>query len=162
MKQSIRAFGIGLFIAGALFTFLGSKLDDTAKSEDVSSYKEQIKELEQQLTAVTSVEAENAPANVTPTQNEPVTSDTTTDTVVTKENDTDIITGTVYVYEGMSLYDIGKQVEDLGIVQNGREVELYLSKPEYSRSIQKGVFDLHSDMTIEEISKTLTGKKITE
>lgn len=152
MKQSIRAFGIGLFIAGALFTFLGSKLDDTAKSEDVSSYKEQIKELEQQLTAVTSVEAENAP----------VTSDTTTDTVVTKENDTDIITGTVYVYEGMSLYDIGKQVEDLGVVQNGREVELYLSKPEYSRSIQKGVFDLHSDMTIEEISKTLTGKKITE
>lgn len=152
MKQSIRAFGIGLFIAGALFTFLGSKLDDTAKSEDVSSYKEQIKELEQQLTAVTSVEAENAP----------VTSDTTTDTVVTKENNTDIITGTVYVYEGMSLYDIGKQVEDLGVVQNGREVELYLSKPEYSRSIQKGVFDLHSDMTIEEISKTLTGKKITE
>ena len=160
MKQSIRAFGIGLFIAGALFTFLGSKLDDTAKSEDVSSYKEQIKELEQQLTAATTVEADNVPANTKPKDNKTVASPA--DTVVTNESDSDIITGTVYVYEGMSLYDIGKQVEDIGVVENGREVELYLSKPEYSRSIQKGVFDLHSDMTIEEISKTLTGKKITE
>ena len=160
MKQSIRAFGIGLFIAGALFTFLGSKLDDTAKSEDVSSYKEQIKELEQQLTAATTVEADNVPANTKPKDNKTVASPA--DTVVTNENDSDIITGTVYVYEGMSLYDIGKQVEDIGVVENGREVELYLSKPEYSRSIQKGVFDLHSDMTIEEISKTLTGKKIAE
>lgn len=162
MKQSIRAFGIGLFIAGALFTLLGSKLDNTAKSEDVSSYKEQIKELEQQLTAATAVEADSAPATSTPLDNEPTTPETPTDTVVTNANDKDITTGTVYVYEGMSLYDIGKQVEDLGVVQNGREVELYLSKPEYSRSLQKGVFDLHSGMTIEEISKTLTGKKITE
>ena len=160
MKQSIRAFGIGLFIAGALFTLLGSKLDNTTKSEDVSSYKKQIKDLEQQLTAATSVEADNAPTNAKPKDNKTVASTAVTD--VTNENDPDIITGTVYVYEGMSLYDIGKQVEDLGVVQNGREVELYLSKPEYSRSIQKGVFDLHSGMTIEEISKTLTGKKITE
>ncbi|MEG0385935.1 MAG: hypothetical protein RR642_14395, partial [Solibacillus sp.] len=58
------------------------------------------------------------------------------------------------------LYEIGQQLEAEQIVKNGREIELYLSKPEFSRSIQKGAFDLHSDMTVDEIAKTLTGKKM--
>ena len=75
----------------------------------------------------------------------------------TKETKEDVVSATIYIYENMSLYSIGQQVENEGIISNGRELELYLSKPEYSRSIQKGAFDLSSDMTIEQIAKILIG-----
>ena len=68
--------------------------------------------------------------------------------------------GTILIYEGVTLYDVGKQAEDAGIIENGRELELYLSKPEYARSLQIGQFDLHSTMTLEQMAKILTGKKI--
>ena len=70
------------------------------------------------------------------------------------------MTGTIYIYESVSLYDIGKQAEDLNIIKNGRELELFLAKPEYSRSIQIGAFELSSDMTLEQMAKILTGKKL--
>ena len=83
-----------------------------------------------------------------------------TDTEQTTEDAADhVISATIYIYENMSLYSIGQQIEDEGIISNGRELELYLSKPEFARSIQKGAFDLSSDMTIEQIANILTGKK---
>lgn len=158
MKTSFRAFGIGLFIAGASFT-LYEKFGPTATTQDVSYYKGQIAAFEQQIelleqqlqkeSTVTSTikDAEDKDAK----KEQPSNSSS-------KEQDS--ITRTIYIYENMSLYEIGQQLEAEQIVKNGREIELYLSKPEFSRSIQKGAFDLHSDMTLNEIAKTLTGKKL--
>lgn len=164
MKSSLRAFGIGIFLTGAAFAsydylFPENNLSDTEELEkQVALYEQQIEKLTAQLKqkAEAKDEVESKQPSIDSSENEAVDEKTeTTDT-----SSPDVVKATIYIYEDVSIYTIGQQAEDLGIVKNGRELELYLAKPEYSRSIQKGAFDLSSDMTIEEIAKTLTGKKL--
>ena len=157
MKKTLRGIGIGLFLAGALFTLLG-RIDQPISEEKTSTYKEKITQLEQQLADAN----EQITRLQDPTTDEPIeiTSEEKDNTQANETKDEDLVYGTVMIYEGVSLYDIGKQAEDAGVIKNGRELELYLAKPEYSRSIQKGHFELHSGMTLEQMAKTLTGKKV--
>ena len=168
MKKTLRGIGIGLFLAGATFTVI-QQFDEPISQEKASTYKKEIKDLEQQLA--------EAKEQLTNSQ----TSAPITDTVEAKQENTNNtkeqqvteqidnteqssekngVYGTILIYEGVTAYDIGKQVEDAGIIENGRELELYLSKPEYARSLQIGQFELHSDMTLEQMAKLLTGKKV--
>lgn len=169
MRSSIRAFGIGLFIAGASFALYNqfAPSQETKQYEQkAKEYEKKIAELENQLSQIPEdleVPSPNANSETATTEEEEENKDTSTvpkgkDT--SENNNEDIVTATIYIYENVSLYSIGQQVEDEGILLNGRELELFLSKPEYARSIQKGAFDLRSDMTIEQIAKTLTGKKV--
>lgn len=155
MKSSLRAFGIGLFVAGAsmaLFEQLPSE-DNAAYEKQLEDYKKQIAELTKQLNK------QNPGSANSKETDEQTTSTTEEKTASTKEeNKSDVVEATIYIYENVSIYTIGQQAEDSGIVTNGRELELYLSKPEFARSIQKGAFDLRSDMTIEEIAQVLTGQ----
>ena len=180
MKKSMRAFGIGIFLTGAAiagydYFFPDQKTADTrALEKQVKQYEKQLKEYEQQFAelnqpAKDQKTSKETPADKAATSEEATeTSNATENTYSEEDKDSnpstksteDVIQGTIYIYENLSLYTIGQQAEDLGVVENGRELELYLAKPEYSRSIQKGAFDLRSDMTIEEIAKTLTGKKL--
>ncbi|WP_042473834.1 hypothetical protein [Bacillus ndiopicus] len=167
MKTFLRAFGIALFLVGALLV-IGKQLQLPVLSNEATSFdtKEQetrIIELEQQLA---NANAKVAELEQTIAKNEQVekeankpTADNNSSEEVTSETDNSIVSGTVLIYEGVSIYDIGKQVEDLGILENGRELELFLSKREYSRSIQKGQFELNSSMTLEQMARILTGKK---
>lgn len=156
MNKSMRAFGIGVFLAGAAIAgydqFFPDKqtVDTRALEKQIKQYEEEIETLNKQLATQEPNEKEK-PAETT----ESVEASKTT-----TEPTSDVQEATIYVYENVSIYTIGQQAEDLGIVENGRELELFLAKPEYARSIQKGAFDLRSDMTIEEIAKTLTGKKL--
>lgn len=158
MKTSFRAFGIGLFIAGASFT-LYEKFGPITATQDVSQYEEKLEAYEQQIESLEQqLQKEN---KVDSSTNEPKNKDSKKEQLNdTAPDEQDVITRTIYIYENMSLYEIGQQIEAEQIVTNGREIELYLSKPEYSRSIQKGAFELRSDMTVDEIAKTLTGKKL--
>lgn len=168
MKTSFRAFGIGLFIAGMCFALLSQF--GVLPAHEESAYKKEIKALEKKLAALQTEQAVEEPTDESVASDSAKVAEETTAaaeeaTATSVEPSSsppkpDVKTATIFVYEGMSIYDIGQQVEGEGIVLNGREVELYLSRPEYSRSIQKGAFDLHADMTIEEIAKTLTGKKV--
>ena len=159
MKSSLRAFGIGLFVAGAAITTADKLdlLDSSLTISEVNEYKEKIASLEQQLADLDPGAIDTDLADV-PKEDIMAEDDATTHPA--EQPAGDVHTATVYIYENMSIYEIGQIVEDEGIVMNGREVELYLSKPEYARSIQKGAFDLRSDMTIEQIAKTVTGKKL--
>lgn len=172
MRSSLRAFGIGLFIAGASFT-LYNQFEPSQETKETKQYEQQVKEyekkiaeLEKQLSQLPEdKEVPSSNTNSQPPATEEDEENKDTSTVPTGEatsenNNEDIVTATIYIYENVSLYSIGQQVEDEGILSNGRELELFLSKPEYARSIQKGAFDLRSDMTIEQIAKTLTGKKV--
>lgn len=163
MKSSLRAFGIGLFVAGMCFT-LSTQFGFFSPDEKSVITKEEQEENTQLKAAeaskplpVAQVEEEALPTEPTTEKDAKSEEVPAQDNVTPTESDVKI--ATIFIYEGMSLYEIGRQVEGEGIVLNGREVELYLSRPEYSRSIQKGAFDLRSDMTIEEIAKVLTGKK---
>ena len=163
MKKTLRGIGIGLFLAGATFTII-QQFDQPLSQE--KAYKKEIKELEQQLAEakeqLTNLElstsiTEDGQGNTENTEEQPVTNQKDSPEQLPEEN---IVYGTILIYEGVSLYDIGKQAEDAGIIENGRELELYLSKPEYARSLQIGQFELHSAMTLEQMAKLLTGKKV--
>lgn len=154
MKSSLRAFGIGLFVAGASMAVFDQLPSDSVGKEN-PAYEKQLKEYEKQIAKLTKqVEEQNSDST------EEQTNGSSEKETPAKEGDTktDVVEATIYIYENVSIYTIGQQAEDLGIVTNGRELELYLSKPEFARSIQKGAFDLRSDMTIEEIAQVLTGQ----
>lgn len=161
MKKMLRGVGIGLFLAGASLTLLDF-LDSSTTQQTDGAYEKEITELQQKLKQANKEIASLKEAAPSGEGTEESSNKETSDQKATSpEENTEEAQGTsatVYIYEGVSLYDIGKQVEDAGIIANSRELELYLSKPEYARSIQKGQFELNSNMTIEEMAKILTGK----
>ncbi|WPK11476.1 hypothetical protein R6U77_16515 [Lysinibacillus louembei] len=161
MKSFLRTFGIALFLVGALLT-IGKQLHIPMFSYgeangDTKKQEARIQELEQQLVKANAQVVELQQANE---QQEISKEEPAENTEQPSKVESDVVSGVVDIYEGISIYDIGKKVEDLGILANGRELELFLSKPEYSRSIQKGQFELHSAMTLEQMARTLTGKKV--
>ncbi|MGN7479830.1 hypothetical protein ACTHOQ_18575 [Solibacillus silvestris] len=169
MKSSLRAFGIGLFVAGAGMA-LSEQFATHSEPEKIAAYEQQLKEYEEQVAGLyeqldnQNTGSVNEKTENTVTENTKVKETNTTSQPVPsneeKTTEKEVIEATIYIYENVSLYTIGQQAEDLGIVSNGRELELHLAKPEYSRSIQKGAFDLRSDMTIDQIAKVLTGQPI--
>ncbi|MEC1180073.1 hypothetical protein P9B03_16345 [Metasolibacillus meyeri] len=166
MKSFLRTFGIALFLVGALLAVGKQWQIPVLSSEVIADTKKQdarIAELEQQLSEANAQVAELqqtvAHAELEEEQ-EVVTTEPAENGDAVSETDDNVVSGVVYIYEGVSIYDIGKQVEDAGILANGRELELFLSKREYSRSIQKGHFELNSSMTLEQMARILTGKKV--
>jgi len=168
MKKTLRGIGIGLFLAGATFTVI-QQFDEPISQEKASTYKKEIKDLEQQLAEakeqLTNSQT-SAPITDTVEAKQENTNNTKEQQATEQIDDTEQsseengVYGIILIYEGVTAYDIGKQVEDAGIIENGRELELYLSKPEYARSLQIGQFELHSAMTLEQMAKILTGKKV--
>ncbi|MGM9951638.1 MAG: hypothetical protein ACI33P_15995 [Lysinibacillus sp.] len=163
MKKLLRGIGIGLFLAGALFTLLDVS-NEPLTEERTGALEEEVAELQRRL-AEANEEMASLKEAASPTEKAEEGQGETTDEQAAPANQAETgeskaVSGTIYIYEGVSPYDIGKQAEDAGIIANSRELELFLSKPEYARSIQKGQFDLNSDMSIEEMAKTLTGKKV--
>lgn len=159
MNLKIRFLGIGLFLSG-LFIYIHQQwsipfIEDfnqpssAETSEEDKHLQEEIAKLQQENETLLAA-LEEANNNGSPVKNEQLEENIS--------NEHTVITGTIYIYESVSIYDIGKQAEDLGIVKNGRELELFLSKPEYARTIQKGMFELNSSMTLEEMANILTGK----
>ena len=175
MKQRFKYVGIGLFLAGLLitlnsqFNFIASGSTNTndkaleKKEREIEKLHKQLQEVNEDLKNAKSNENKSKEDNTSNANNTSTETNNNTsfdqNQNASTENKDGVVTGTVIIYENMSLYDIGQQVEDLKILKNGRELELYLSKPEYSRSIQKGSFELSSDMTLEEMAKILTAKK---
>lgn len=171
MKKSLRGFGIGIFLVGALLyinsqysiPFIEAADQEESYKKQIAELKKQVSEQQQQISDFnTLAPLQEVAADTVEDASETKAPDKTENNAPEEQqanDDESVITGTIYVYETVSLYDIGKQAEDLGIVQNGRELELYLSKPEFARSIQKGQFELSSDMTYEGMAKLLTGKK---
>ncbi|WP_339194947.1 hypothetical protein MKY27_10550 [Solibacillus sp. FSL R5-0449] len=159
MKSSLRAFGIGLFLAGASMALFDNLSSDSIQ-KDNTAYEKQLDDYEKQIAELTKQLNEQKPDSDTSNKTDEQTTRTTEkkSAATEEQNKSDVVEETIYIYENVSIYTIGQQAEDLGIVTNGRELELYLSKPEFARSIQKGAFDLRSDMTIEEIAQVLTGQ----
>ena len=165
MKSSLRAFGIGLFVAGASIAVIDlPSIETESEQKDIALYEQQLKDYEDQITLLTEqLDKQNSNSEEKSNNETPEKTNRSEDSSSLNEetaNNKQTTEATIYIYEDVSIYTIGQQAEDLGIVTNGRELELFLSKPDYARSIQKGAFDLNSDMTIEEMAKVLTGQSI--
>ena len=141
MKKTLRGFGIGVFLVGAILSFSSNNSSFHSASEE-NKLKKEIATLEKQLLIANGEieklkNSEKEVSSINEVEQVNVNNETSSKVQPHEDN---FISGTVLVYEGMSIYDIGKQVEDIGVLTNGRELELFLSKPEYSRSIQKVQF----------------------
>lgn len=68
-------------------------------------------------------------------------------------------TYTLTVKSGMDSIQIANSLEKSGIVDNGKKFEQFLTKKDWTRSIQVGTYELTSSMSYEEIGLIITRKK---
>jgi len=160
MKRStFRGFGIACILSGGLmigwdyFFPAESTSDDIAKYEEkITQLESQLKEKEQQLKEM----EHQTPSNDAKEDNK--TTQSSAEESSSNEQG-DVTEGVLYIYSGLTPYEISKKLKDMGIIQNAVEMELFLAQPEYARSIQKGQYKVNSSMTIEEIANLITGKR---
>lgn len=172
-RSSLRAFGIAFFLIGAIIVIgekmelpffaneNGADLEEITKLEkELSSAKKQITTLEETIAKQKSseeVNSEQKTATETETKTGTESTSTTTDEKKKDEKD-EVVTETLYIYDGLSLSDIAQKLKDLEIINNSVEMELFLAQKDYAKFIQIGQFKLNSDMSVEEIANIITGK----
>lgn len=157
-KSTIRAFGLAIFVVGALLA-LASRFDVNiglpAKS---SSNPQYVEELQDKLNkADQEIAALKKQVKQVHTTEETSTSDSSEQPA--KETSADGTTMTLQIYSGITPYIVAQKLEDGGIIPNSVEMELLLANARYARSLQIGAYEVNSSMSLEEIAKLITGKK---
>jgi predicted nucleic acid-binding Zn-ribbon protein len=153
MTSILRGLGIGLFIAGALFTL--ASMASTHSSEptapkgyelvksdelkllkdELSTSKKQLAQIQLDLEAVSKEE------------------DTSADT---NKATTDQIKSVLNVRPGMNSPEISSLLENAKIIKNRKEFDQFLTDNQLAESIQIGKYELNSSMTIAEIADMIT------
>lgn len=67
-------------------------------------------------------------------------------------------TFTLTVKSGMDSIQIANLLEKSGIVDSGKKFEQFLTKKDWTKSIQVGTYELNNSMSYEEIGKIITRK----
>lgn len=149
-RSFFRGFGIACLFIGITFLALGKWDPALLPIGDQKQFQQLQKELEDANEQISQLK------NQLDTSIHP--NESNGDSSNFEEQEHEVVEDTLYIYSGMTPYEVGKKLEDMGIVENAIEMELFLSKPEYARSIQKGQFTVSSEMTLEEIANLITGK----
>lgn len=155
-RSSIRSFGIGLFIAGAVF-----QLHQLTQKEEITSvhtideiaYNEaqsELKNVKQQL-AQLQLDLENAKKEHTSTE-----TDNNAEKTEEEESVVSITKFILIVQSGMNSKDISSTLERAGIIQNSQDLEDYLIAQNLAGLIQIGEYELDSSMTIKQIADKIT------
>jgi len=157
-KSTIRAFGLAIFVVGALLA-LASRFDVNiglpAKSSPNPKY---VEELQNKLNkADQEIAALKKQVKQVHTTEETSTTDSSEQPA--KETSADGTTMTLQIYSGITPYIVAQKLEDGGIIPNSVEMELLLANARYARSLQIGAYEVNSSMSLEEIAKLITGKK---
>lgn len=141
-KQSIRSFGIALFLVGA--GIYGTNLLNipvpglTIATDDTQQLQQQVKQLEEQLAQASA------------------TKQTEQATTAAEQATNDVAESKLIIYRGITGYEISKKLQDAGIIDNAIDFELFLVNGGYSTRLQIGEFRLNSDMSYKEIAEILT------
>ncbi|TKI50187.1 hypothetical protein [Lysinibacillus tabacifolii] len=168
-KSAIRAFGIALFLVGALLS-IADRLDlniglPTVASSNDTDVEELQKKLEQATKEIATLKANSTKEtgnenkqqeNATDTSAEDKRTDSTPKADKNADNE---VTMTLQIYSGITPYIVAQKLEDGGIITNSVEMELLLANAKYARSLQIGSYEVNSSMSLEEIAKLITGKK---
>lgn len=166
-NSSIRAFGIAIFLVGALLA-LADRFDiNIGLSTIASSSDKEITELQKKLDAANNEIAslkeqlpEKSTAKPESSDKDPVDNEVDVKEQTKDSNESaDTKTMTLQIYNGVTPYVVAQKLEDGGIISNSVEMELLLANAKYSRSLQIGAYEVNSSMSIEEIANLITGKK---
>ncbi|MGM0844242.1 MAG: hypothetical protein ACQEUT_04625 [Bacillota bacterium] len=149
-KQNTKAFAAGLLLSSIVLIIFSFYNQDETNS---------IKTLEEQgYTILTEEEEKNAAEELASLQEQVETLNKSRESgeqhLVTSEDTRSEITLTVS--SGMTPMEIGRKLEDEGIIKNSSDLNSYLVKSGLADKIQIGDYQLHSEMTLEEISTILT------
>lgn len=153
-KSTLRSFGIGLFIAGAVFqlqsNFFDKEINDSTTSDTAAlkTSQAELKNVKQQL-ALLQLDLENAKkVQVADKVEKP------------KDESTEVNGKSILMIEsGMNSKDISSTLESLGIISNKQDFEDYLIAQDLAIRIQIGEYELDSSMTIKQIAETITKNK---
>ena len=165
-KSAIRAFGIALFLVGALLAVADRFELNIGLPTVASSNDKDVKELQEKLAQATKeiaslkVQSTSETVKDLKQENDDVTNATTEEEPIDRTPDSDSdVTMTLQIYSGITPYIVAQKLEDGGIIANSVEMELLLANAKYARSLQIGSYEVNSSMTLEEIAKLITGKK---
>lgn len=162
-KSAIRAFGIALFLVGALLALaarfdlnIGLPTKASTNTEHVDELQKKLEQANKEI-ALLKEQAKQAPREANQKTDTPKT--TTIDTHKSADVQANATTMTLQIYSGITPYIVAQKLEDGGIIDNSVEMELLLANPKYSRSLQIGSYEVNTSMSLEEIAKLITGKK---
>lgn len=162
-KSAIRAFGIALFLIGALLALaarfdlnIGLPTKASTNSEHVEELQKKLEQANKEI-ALLKEQAKQAPKENNQKTDAPEIK--AKDNHKKADTPTNATTMTLQIYSGITPYIVAQKLEDGGIIENSVEMELLLANPKYSRSLQIGSYDVNSSMSLEEIAKLITGKK---
>lgn len=153
MKNIFRTLGISLFLTACLL-FALSFFKIITISDTVSNNTS--------TTKPSSVVSTSSPQQVTQTTQAPVETTQTTTTQTTRTQTT--TTSQQSSSEKVSFtvnsddtsYSVAEKLFEQGIIKNIDEFNNYMLNNNLSQYIQTGTFELHSNMSLEELGQTLT------
>ena len=157
-KSAIRAFGIAIFLVGALLA-LSSRFDvNIGLPTKEAGNQQQVEQLQDKLNKANQ-EIASLKEQLKPVHTTEETSTTNSDEQAVEETNGNVTTMTLQLYSGITPYIVAQKLEDGGIITNSVEMELLLANAKYARSLQIGSYEVNSSMSLEEIAKLITGKK---
>lgn len=151
-KSTLRAFGIGLFLAGVglqlLNNFESTNSNSSNSEESFEQTQKELTDVKQQL-ADLQIDLENA-------QKEPIQEIAEPKQ---EESPTNSQANTVLeIKSGMTSSEIGTWLENAGIIKHKQDFEDYLTAQNMTARIQTGTFEVNSSMTIKQIADSITRK----
>ena len=158
-KQSIRGFGIAIFLVGALIYSMnmlaiplpGMSVTDAAMQKEIDTLTKQLATANETLAQQEQTASSAPAADVT----EPTAAPTEETAPETAEN-VEHTSFTLTIYRGITSYDISRKLEDEGIIDNALQFELFLVNDGYNKRLQVGEYTITSTMTDEEIATLIT------
>ncbi|WP_155591558.1 hypothetical protein [Lysinibacillus cavernae] len=156
-KSAIRAFGIAIFLVGALLALahrfdvnIGLPTQESSNQDHVEELQNKLKQANKEIASLKKQlnQIHTEETSTTASSEQPV-----------EETSSDATTMTLQIYSGITPYIVAQKLEDGGIITNSVEMELLLANAKYARSLQIGSYEVDSSMTLEEIAKLITGKK---
>lgn len=162
MKQFVRSFSIGLFVASLIiFIFYNYFAEPEFDANDLST--DELIDLveddgyrvitEEEYITYTVNDEENNKKDDKDNKKKKDDKDSKK-----KKDDKDVEKYTLEIKSDMSSKKIAKLLEKEKIIKDASKFNKFMNKNDYSEDIEPGKFDLTSDMAEKEIAKTITDK----
>ncbi|WLV23565.1 hypothetical protein QR721_07830 [Aciduricibacillus chroicocephali] len=168
MKQTVRAFAIGLLTAGAIIAGIYYISEDGSANKKAMTRDEMADELKEQGYRIITeeeyisfkVQKDKQQAELNKKQQSTAKSPSKTqsekNSTEDDKEDSSEKAFTLQIASGMKTAEISEMLADNGIIEDARKFDDYLEKNDYANKIQVGKHTLSNRMSEKEIAETLT------
>lgn len=162
-KTALRFLALGFFVSAILLSGYGLLSSGPSLSAEERSYKERYEE----LVAENNSSSDSVAEQPSDSSNEPAeaSEDSSVEDVTDsseeaqeqpkEENNTDAISTVIVIEQGDPSSFASTQLQNQGIVESALEFNDFLENNNYTGRLRPGSYEVNSDMSFEEIAKTL-------